>query len=189
MKNVILKSASPRRVELLKGMGVSFIQKSFDIDESMDMNKTPEENVKMVALKKAMVNKEEYNDYIQIGCDTIVCLDNQIFGKPKDEIDARRILNILSGKTHKVISGLAVIYNNKIYNTYVTSFVTFKKLNDIDIDNYIKSGECYGKAGAYAIQGIGRCLIEKYEGSLNNIIGLPTEKLKEILGEINGVEN
>ena len=84
---------------------------------------------------------------------------------------------------------MAVIYKNHIYNTYVTSYVTFKELSDNDINEYINSGECFGKAGAYAIQGIGKCLIEKYEGSLNNIIGLPTEKLEEILGEINGVED
>ena len=189
MKKIILKSSSPRRIELLTNMGLDFIQKAFDVDETMDKNLTPEENVKNVSLRKALVNKEEYNDYIQIGCDTIVALDNVIYGKPKDENDARRILNELSGKKHKVISGLTVIYKNHIYNTFVTSYVTFKKLSDNDINEYIKSGECFGKAGAYAIQGIGKCLIEKYEGSLNNIIGLPTEKLEEILGEINGVED
>ena len=189
MKNVILKSSSPRRIELLKEMNVSFIQKSFDVDETMNKNLTPEENVKEVSLRKALVNKDEYFDYIQIGCDTIVALGNTIYGKPKDENDAFRILSELSGKTHKVISGLTVIYKNKIYNTYVTSFVTFKELTDEDIHNYIKTKECFGKAGAYAIQGIGKCLVEKYEGSLNNIIGLPTEKLEEILGEINGMED
>ena len=189
MKNVILKSSSPRRIELLTEMGVTFIQKAFDVDESMDKSLTPEENVKNVALRKVLVNKEEYKDYIQIGCDTIVVLDNKIYGKPKDEINAKEILNELSGKTHKVISGLAVIYKDLVYNLYVTSYVTFKKLSDEDIDKYIETKECFGKAGAYAIQGIGKCLIEKYEGSLNNIIGLPTEKLEEILGEINGVED
>ncbi len=189
MKNVILKSSSPRRIELLKNMGVNFIQKAFDVDESMDNNLTPEENVKNVALRKAIVNKEEYNDYIQIGCDTIVALDNKIYGKPKDSNHAKEILKELSGKTHKVISGLAVIYKDKIYDTYVTSYVTFNELSNKDIDDYINSGECFGKAGAYAIQGIGKCLVKEYKGSLNNIIGLPTEKLEEILGEINGVED
>ena len=189
MKKVILKSSSPRRIELLKDMGVTFIQKAFYVDESMDELKTPEENVKNVALRKALVNKEEYLDYIQIGCDTIVVLDNKIYGKPKDIDNAREILNELSGKTHKVISGLAVIYEEKTYSIYVTSYVTFKNLSENDIEEYIKTKECFGKAGAYAIQGIGKCLIEKYEGSLNNIIGLPTEKLEEILGEINGVED
>ena len=189
MKKVILKSSSPRRIELLKNMNIQFIQKAFDVDESMDNNLTPEENVKNVSLRKAIVNREEYEDYIQIGCDTIVALDNKIYGKPKDSNNAFEILKELSGKKHKVISGLTVIYKDKIYNTYVTSYVKFKELNVKDILNYINSGECFGKAGAYAIQGIGRCLIDYYEGSLNNIIGLPTEKLEEILGEINGVED
>ena len=189
MIKIILKSSSPRRIELLKKMNVEFIQQSFDVDETMDNKLTPEENVKNVSLRKAIVNKDEYNDYIQIGCDTIVALENHIYGKPKDEKDAFRILKELSGKTHKVISGLTVIYKDKIYNTYVTSYVTFKELTEDDINNYIKTKECFGKAGAYAIQGIGKCLVEKYEGSLNNIIGLPTEKLQEILGDINGMEN
>lgn len=186
---VLLKSSSPRRVELLKAMNIDFIQKPFDVDESMDNNLTPEENVTDVAYRKANVNKELYDDYIQIGCDTIVTLNGIIYGKPHDEADARFMLKSLSGKTHKVISGLCVIYKDKVYKTFVSSNVKFKDLSDLDIDNYIKTGECYGKAGAYAIQGIGKCLIEKYEGSLNNIIGLPTEKLEEILGEINGVED
>lgn len=189
MKNVILKSSSPRRIELLTNMGVDFIQKAFDVDESMDNNLSPEENVKIVALRKALVNKDDYIDYIQIGCDTIVVLNDKIYGKPKDELNAKEMLKELSGKTHKVISGLAVIYKEKIFNTYITSYVTFKKLSDEDINKYIETKECFGKAGAYAIQGIGKCLIEKYEGSINNIIGLPTEKLEEILGEINGVED
>ena len=189
MKKVILKSSSPRRIELLKAMNIDFIQKSFDVDESMDSNLTPEENVKNVSLRKAIVKNEEYNDYIQIGCDTIVALDNKIYVKPKDLDDAKKMLEELSGKTHKVISGLTVIYKDKIYNTYVTSFVTFKDLSEEDIINYVNTKECLGKAGAYAIQGIGKCLVEKFEGSLNNIIGLPTEELEKILGEINGVED
>ncbi len=189
MKKIILKSSSPRRIELLTNMGYEFIQKAFDVDESMDKSLTPEENVKNVALRKALVNKEEYLDYIQIGCDTIVVLNNKIYGKPKDENNAYEMLKELSGKTHKVISGLAVIYKDILYNLYVTSYVTFKELSDSYIKDYINTKECFGKAGAYAIQGIGKSLIEKYEGSLNNIIGLPTEKLEEILGEINGVED
>ena len=189
MKSIILKSSSPRRKELLTNMGYSFTIKVYDVDETMDMNKTPYENVKELGLKKASINKELDYGSILIGCDTIVVLDSKIFGKPKDRLDAYNMLRALSGKRHEVMSGLAVIYKEHVYNLTEVSSVYFKKLSDKDIYDYIDTKECFGKAGAYAIQGIGIRLIDHYEGSLNNIIGLPTEKLEEILGEINGMED
>ena len=95
------------------------------------------------------------------------------------------MLKKFSGKTHEVMSGVGVIYKEKVYNFVCVSKVTFKVLTDEDIFNYIKTGECFGKAGSYAIQGLGGKLIDHYEGSLNNIIGLPTEDLEKVLGEIN----
>lgn len=189
MKTIILKSSSPRRKELLTKLGYSFIIKTFDVDETMDIKKTPEENVKELGLKKAMVNQEEDYGSILIGCDTIVVLDGIIYGKPKSEEDAYHMLKAFSGKKHQVISGLGVIYKDKIYNLTETSIVCFKELTDEEIWSYIKTKECFGKAGSYAIQGIGRHLVKEYYGSLNNIIGLPTERLEQILGEINGMED
>lgn len=189
MKSIILKSSSPRRKELLTNLGYSFTVKVYDVDETMDINKTPFENVKALGLKKASVNKNEDYGSILIGCDTIVVLDGKIYGKPKDEKDAYDMLKKLSGKKHQVMSGLAVIYKEKVYNLTEVSDVYFKNLSDKDIYDYISTGECFGKAGAYAIQGIGKCLIDHYEGSLNNIIGLPAEQLEKILGEINGMED
>ena len=187
--DIILKSSSPRRKDLLTEMGYEFEIKVFDVDETMDSNLDPLSNVKLLGLKKASVNKDLDYGKVLIGCDTIVVLDNKIYGKPKDEKDAYNMLKSLSGKMHIVASGLAVIYKDKVFNDVVVSKVFFKKLSDKDIYDYIKTGECFGKAGAYAIQGIGKCLVDHYEGSLNNIIGLPTELLKEYLGEINGMEN
>ena len=187
--DIILKSSSPRRKDLLSEMGYEFEIKVFDVDETMDSNLDPLTNVKLLGLKKASVNKELDYGKVLIGCDTIVVLDNKIYGKPKDENDAYNMLKSLSGKMHIVASGLAVIYKDKVFNDVVVSKVFFKELSDNDIYDYIKTGECFGKAGAYAIQGIGKCLVDHYEGSLNNIIGLPTELLKEYLGEINGMEN
>ena len=189
MKDIILKSSSPRRKELLSNMGYSFTIKVYDVDETMDKDKSPYFNVKALGLKKAMVNKEMDYGAILIGCDTIVVLDDKIYGKPKDEKDAYQMLKSLSGKKHQVMSGLAVIYKEHIYNNVEVSDVYFKELSDKDIYDYISTGECFGKAGGYAIQGIGIRLIDHYEGSLNNIIGLPTEKLEKILGEINGMED
>jgi len=186
---IVLKSSSPRRKDLLTEMGYKFEIKVYDVDETMDSALDPLSNVKLLGLKKASVNKEEDYGKVLIGCDTIVVLDNHIYGKPKDKEDAYNMLKSLSGKKHIVASGLAVVYKDKIFNDVVVSNVYFKELSDKDINDYIETGECFGKAGAYAIQGIGKCLVDHYEGSLNNIIGLPTEKLSEFLGEINGMEN
>ena len=186
---IILKSSSPRRKELLTNMGYEFEIKVYDVDETINTTKSAYENVKELGLKKCAVNSESDYGSILIGCDTIVVLDNVIYGKPKDELEAYNMLRTLSGKVHQVMSGLAVIYKDKIYNKVCVSDVYFKDLSDEDIYNYIKTGECFGKAGSYAIQGIGNCLVDHYEGSLNNIIGLPTEDLSEILGEIYEMEN
>lgn len=186
---IILKSSSPRRKDLLKEMGYEFEIKVYDVDETFDNSLDPFSNVKLLGLKKASINKEEDYGKVLIGCDTIVVLNNQIYGKPKNDIDAYSMLKSLSGKMHIVASGLAVIYKDKIYNDVEISKVYFKNLSDKDINDYIKTGECFGKAGAYAIQGVGKSLVDHYEGSLNNIIGLPTELLSKFLGEINGMEN
>ena len=187
--NVILKSSSPRRKELLEKMGIKFDIKVYPVDEELDNNKTPYENVKELGLKKAMVNSELDYGSILIGCDTIVVLDGVIFGKPRNREDAYRMLRALSGKKHEVMSGVGIIYKEKIYNFVCVSKVIFKDLSDKDIYDYIDTNECYGKAGAYAIQGIGYRLVDRYEGSLDNIIGLPTEMVSNVLGEINGMED
>ena len=136
MKSIILKSSSPRRKELLTNMGYSFTIKVYDVDETMDMNKTPYENVKELGLKKASINKELDYGSILIGCDTIVVLDSKIFGKPKDRLDAYNMLRALSGKRHEVMSGLAVIYKEHVYNLTEVSSVYFKELSDKDIYDY-----------------------------------------------------
>ncbi len=189
MKEIILKSSSPRRKELLTNMGYSFEIKVYEIDETMDNSLTAYENVKRLGFEKCNVNKELDYGKILIGCDTIVVLDGVIYGKPKDKDDAYKMLRSLSGRYHEVMSGTTVIYKEHVYSFVEVSKVYFKDLSDDDIYNYINTGECFGKAGAYAIQGIGVCLVDHYEGSLNNIIGLPTEKLAEILGELNEMED
>lgn len=184
MKKIILKSSSPRRKEILESLGLDFIIKAYDVDEALDPKATPEENVQRLGYLKATVNKELYPDYIQIGCDTIVVLDGIIYGKPKDEEDAFRMLRTFSGKKHQVMSGLTVVYDDIILSDVVISDVYFKELTDEEINDYIKTKEPFGKAGAYAIQGIGKALVSKYEGSLTNIIGLPKELLIEFLNDL-----
>lgn len=186
---IILRSASPRRKELLEKAGYNFIIDVADIDETMDESLSAMENVKRLGLMKASHNKELFGEDILIGCDTIVVYDGVIYGKPVDEQDAYNTLKLLSGSTHQVMSGVGIVYKEKIYNFVSISDVTFKQLSDEDIWNYIKTGECFGKAGSYAIQGIGGALVDHYEGSLENIIGLPIDEVVKVLGEIYGMEN
>lgn len=181
---IILASSSPRRKELMMKMGYDFKVISKDIDENFDAKMSVYENVKAVAVKKACAIENENPDALIIGCDTIVVLDGIVFGKPKSKDDAFDMLRKLSGKTHEVMSGVAIIYKNDVINFAVVSEVTFKNLSNDDIINYIKTGECFDKAGSYAIQGIGGTLIENYSGELDNIIGLPTEEIKDVLDGI-----
>lgn len=189
MKEIILRSSSPRRKELLERENYSFHIIASDIDETMDKEISPYENVKALGLKKAQYQQEKYYGDILIGCDTIVVLNNRIYGKPKSEKDAFQMLKTLSGCTHQVMSGVGIVYKEYIFNFVCTSNVTFRKLSDKEIWKYIETKECFGKAGSYAIQGIGRSLIESYEGSLDNIIGLPVKEIKEVLDTIYGMED
>ena len=178
---IVLKSTSPRRKELLEKAHVKFKVAGADIEERLDPAQTPYDNVKRLGLEKALVDRSSYPNDILIGCDTIVVLDNQIYGKPKDRQDAFQMLKNLSGKKHQVMSGVGIVLNDRIKNFVVVSDVYFKSLSDEQIHTYIDSGECFGKAGGYAIQGLGRNLIDHYDGSLDNIIGLPiAEVLKEL---------
>ncbi len=181
---IILRSQSPRRKELLAKEGYKFEIIPANTNEEIDLTKSPLENVKRIGLEKALCDRNLYENSILIGCDTIVVLDNKIYGKPKDKADAYRMLKLFSNKTHEVMSGVGIVYKNEIYSFVVVSKVTFKDLTDDEINNYILSEECYGKAGAYAIQGLGRGLVAKYEGELENIIGLPIKEVKEILDKI-----
>ncbi len=189
MKKIILRSSSPRRKELLKKEGYTFEIISADIDETIDNNLSAYENVKRLGLLKAEESSEKYYGNILIGCDTIVVLDDVIYGKPKNEKDAYNMLKKLSGNVHQVMSGVGIIYKDKCFNFVCTSNVYFKKLTDEDIYKYIDTKECFGKAGSYAIQGVGNTLVEKYEGSLENIIGLPIKEVKEVIEKIYGMED
>lgn len=169
---------------MLEALGYSFQVKVYEVDETMDNTKTPYENVKALGLKKALVRCEEDYGSILIGCDTIVVFHNRIYGKPRNEEEAFDMLSCFRGNCHSVLSGVGIVYKDRIYNFVCESKVYFKNLSDMEIWEYIKTGECWGKAGAYAIQGLGRALVERYEGSLNNIIGLPTEELEKVIGEL-----
>lgn len=180
-KKIILASASPRRHELLKDMGVPYEVLVTDTDETA-IGK-PVERVRILAERKARAAAAMLTEGIVIGADTLVALDDRALGKPEDEEDAKFMIMSLSGRTHQVFTGVCLydVAERKVLVGADCSDVTFKRLTREMVNNYMASGEWEGKAGSYAIQGLGSELVEKYEGSLSNIIGLPVEMLGEML--------
>ena len=169
---VILASASPRRKEILQNTKLNFdIQKS-DIEEVILENESPEDMVVRLAYEKAFDVAKRNTDRLVIGADTIVALDNEVLGKPKDQNEAYQMIKRLSNKTHKVITGISLINlkENKIIKDYVVSFVTFKDLSEDSIKDYINTNESLDKAGAYGIQGYGALLVKNIQGDYFNIV-------------------
>lgn len=179
---LILASKSPRRSELLTQAGIVFEVVPADVDEITDPELSIQENIKALATLKATWVAKNNTDAFVLGADTVVVLDNQIIGKPCDRQDAQQILSRLSGKTHQVVTGYALITpESKVLSDTVTSLVSFHNLTQETIENYIDSGEPMDKAGAYAIQGLGKKLIAGYEGSYTNIVGLPVDEVLHCL--------
>jgi len=182
---IILASGSPRRIEYLKSLGLAFEIIPADIDEETNGKGTPVSVAKKLAQEKAQAVSASINDpdALIISGDTIVVLGNQIMGKPVSKKDAAKMLQSLSGKTHKVITGLCLIRGKKIRLGHETTYVTFRTLTPAIIKSYIESGEPMDKAGAYAIQGKGILLVKKINGDYPNVVGLPVVKLAEMLSE------
>lgn len=183
---MILASASPRRHELIKLVteNVQIITK--EVEEVIDPKASPQKNVQNLARKKAMAVANTHEDELVIGADTVVCLDGHIMGKPKDEEEAKTMLRKLSGKTHEVCTGVALIEKSKgIDKTFVEiTYVTMKDLSDKEIEYYISTKEPMDKAGSYGIQGKGALYISHINGDYYNVMGLPIHKLYEALAEI-----
>ncbi|MDV4149986.1 Maf-like protein [Clostridium sp. AL.422] len=184
----VLASASARRQELLQRIISEFDIEVSNFDESAILfNGDIEEYVVNLAKGKAISTKEKLNkDAIIIGGDTIVVLNDKILGKPKDEKDAYRMLKELSGKTHRVYSGIVVInmYNNKIEESAIYTEVKMGNLTDKEILDYIKTGEPLDKAGAYGIQGYGGIFVEEIKGCFYNVVGLPLNLLNKMLNKV-----
>ncbi|MDR1552442.1 MAG: Maf family nucleotide pyrophosphatase [Prevotellaceae bacterium] len=178
--NIILASQSPRRVELMRELGLNFTQtKLSDIDESYPCDLNKNEIPAWIARKKSDSYTEKLNDNdILITVDTIVWCNGEMFGKPKDETDARRMLKAISNNTHEVLSGVCLRSATKMRNFVATSTVRFKAFSDEEIDFYIENYKPYDKAGAYGIQEwIGFTGLTQIEGSYFNVMGLPTQNL------------
>ena len=181
---IILASASPRRREILERILGRSIQVVIpEVDEVVDINLSPAEQAKALALKKAEYAARKIESGIVVAGDTVVVVDGEVLGKPKDEREAREMLTKLSGKEHKVITGIAMINvetGEKLVDAVETK-VYMKKMTMEELELYIKSGEPLGKAGGYAIQEIGALLVGGIDGCFFNVVGLPISKLYEML--------
>ncbi len=177
--DVILASASPRRKRLLEERGLKVTVIPPNVNEDVTSGITPENYCKNLAVLKA---KSVYkgDGKTVIGADTIVCLDGEIIKKPNSVNDAYNVLKKLSNKTHKVITGYCVIKNGKVISNYLETLVTFNQLSDELICDYISSGSPFDKAGGYGIQD-GYPLVKSIVGDFNNVVGLPIDKILEIL--------
>ena len=182
--NVILASKSPRRQELLRGMGVDFKVLTKETPETYDLTMPADEVPEFLSLQKSMAFSvdELPADFLLITSDTVVIVDGEILGKPKDRNDAFRMLELLSGKTHHVVTGVTVRSAQKTSSFSVKSEVTFAALNEDEMTYYIDNCKPFDKAGAYGIQEwIGYVGISGLNGSFYNVMGLPTHRLYQVL--------
>ena len=192
MERIILASGSPRRKDILNMLGIPFEVVVSDADETVSAGTPPDEMVKELSLRKAAeVSKNLESGAIVIGSDTVVYLDGEILGKPADSEDAYGMLEKLSGRTHIVYTGITVIFKSESGEKAVSAVdgteVTFKELTPENISAYIASGEPFGKAGAYAVQGIGSVFIERINGDFFTVVGMSPKVLSEIL-ESQGID-
>lgn len=179
MKEIILASSSPRRKELL-----SYIVDEFTIIPS-NLEEiaygTPSEQTLKLAKDKAADIAKSYPDAVVIGADTLVAIGDRVLGKPKDEEDAAGMLKLLSGKTHEVYTGVAIVCDGNVLTECVVTEVTFDVMSDEEIDSYIETGEPMDKAGAYGIQGLSGKFIRGISGDYFNVMGLPQNTVYKML--------
>lgn len=202
---VILASASPRRSQLLEEAGVKFVVRkpSAPVDETLDPDQLvdPVEAAKKLAEQKAgavvqdLLAEQPVGNFIVMGADTMVVKDGEIFGKPRNLEDGKRMLRALADSTHEVVTAvslwmIAAPSSEDVSLAYRTladmSRVTFKPLTDDEIADYLRKGESFDKAGAYAIQGEGAALVDHYEGAFDTIVGLPVERLLKEFPDLKG---
>jgi len=180
---IILASASPRRQELLKKVVTDFSVYPVSVDETSIQEKDPVRFALQAAILKVRTAGEKYPDSLIIAADTVVYLDGRILGKPSCREEALEMLQLLSGTRHKVITGLALYHRReeKLLTDYDLTYVTFKKLNPDEIEEYLDSGDFADKAGGYAVQKVGDRFVEKLHGDYYNVVGFPVKKFKRLL--------
>jgi septum formation protein len=190
---LVLASASPRRQELLRNAGIPFTVHPANIPEAPSPGESPRACAERLAREKARAVFRQQPAKLVLGADTIVVIEGEILGKPRDQADAARMLRLLSGRTHQVITGVCLVgalrtENQKLETGFEdtrskTTFVTMTTLSDEDINSYIASGEPMDKAGAYAIQGMASRWIPRITGDYFNVVGLPVALVQRMLRE------
>jgi nucleoside triphosphate pyrophosphatase len=184
MQHLILASASPRRADILKQIGLQFIIRASDLDEDQfGQPLLPTEMVQSLALKKAQKVAESIHEGLIIGADTIVVIEGEILGKPSSPAEAIAMLSRLNGKEHSVFTGVALVEvpGKRSMVSFSETKVQFRSLGISEIATYVATGEPLDKAGSYGIQGKGAVLVEKINGCYFNVVGLPVAKLVTML--------
>ncbi len=188
---LILASGSPRRRELLRQAGIEFEVRVSDIAEEIQPGEQPEEYARRVAREKAThVAAASPRGSLVLGADTVVVIDGETLGKPLDAPDARRMLALLAGRTHRVLTGVCLVRAPEeiVALDHETTLVTFRELDDDEIRAYVESGEPMDKAGAYAIQGLASKFVTRISGCYSNVVGLPVARVYEMLRPLMGRE-
>ena len=187
-KSVVLASASPRRTALLKQMNIAHTIQPADIDESPRLNETPQALVTRLAAEKAQAVKAQLEarhsmtaGTVILASDTLIAFEGQSVGKPIDKADSKKILRMLSGKQHEVLTAISALSDSQQQTQVITTSVTFAALTDEQIDAYWETGEPADKAGSYAIQGIGGEFVVSINGSASAVIGLPLYETRQLL--------
>ena len=180
---LILASSSPRRQAYLKDLGIAFRRVSPDVDERRRRAESPRAYVRRLAVEKASVVSERYPRSWVVSADTTVVVDKRVLGKPRNPAEARKMLRKLSGRSHRVLSGIALVHRaESVVRSAVSSTRVFiRRLSDDEIRWYVSTGEPLDKAGAYGAQGKGGLLVARVEGSFSNVVGFPLEKFYELL--------
>lgn len=187
---LVLASASPRRRDLLRDLGLTFTVEEPNVDETVDDGAEPDTMVRELAERKARTVASRLTECIVLAADTIVVLDGEIYGKPSDREHATGMLRALSGRTHEVVTGVCAMHGVRgvVQTRVVRTDVRFRRAGDEEIGRYVATGECFGKAGAYAIQGLGGLLVAGIDGDYSNVVGLPLGATLDLLEEVIGKE-
>ncbi len=180
---VILASRSPRRKELLQLLDIPFVVQAADVEEILEPGLSPAQQVAQLSRRKAKAAAHTPQDVV-IGADTVVVYADAILGKPEDEADAVRMLTLLSGKTHQVMTGLTVLHRDQAITETVITEVTFRTLSQKEIARYVETKEPMDKAGSYGIQGGAARFVEHIRGDYYNVVGLPVCLLSQILSRL-----
>lgn len=183
MRKIILASASPRRAEILRMTGLKFDIAASDYKEELNLTLKPRALARFLSRKKAEAVAHKYGNAIIITADTFIVLNKRLLGKPHTYKEAEKMLKMLNGKAHSVITGFTIMDTgrSKVLSRSVETKVYFRKLDAVEIKAYVKTGEPLDKAGAYAVQGLGAVFIEKIDGDFFNVVGLPLCALTESL--------